>query len=411
MKILLISNNEICYNARLLKAADFFSTKGYEVTVFNPVTGISSAEVYKNSIANKNWKIIENDISKRTVNSYARWLYISIINKFISICWNKFRLKFGFIYYMNKGLLGAKRKIESNFDFILIHLVDNLPFAVELKKKTGARLIYDSQEYFRGQYNKYETPLRDWVHLTEPKYISHVDILLATTTVMLRQLTRDYALKIPAFRVRNVPSGLMLSGVKPKTENNFENDSVKLVWHGMTIYFNNTRGVHILLKAIAACKSNVKLYLQGLINNEQLIIFNDYVKELKLGNKVTLVPPADPYNIVSSLTKYDIGLIGELPQEENQMLTSSNKLFDFINAGLAVIASDMPGLNETIKEYNIGYTYPSGDSVKMAELIDSLCKNKDQLRNFKDRSSEVSQKELFWEHDYEAVWKEMSSKT
>lgn len=409
MRILIISCNEICYNARLLKAADFFSAKGCGVTVFNPVTGIASAEVYHNAIANKNWDIIENDISKRSVPSYFRWLYVSIVNKIISYLWNKFRLRFGFTYYMNKGLFGSPKKLRADFDFILIHLVDSLPLAVELKKKSGARLIYDSQEYFRGQYNKYDTSLRDWVHRAEPENIGNVDILLATTTVMLKQLITDYDLRIPAFRVRNVPSKLMLSGVRTSSETTLNGDVVKLIWHGMTIYFNNTRGVHILLKAVAACKSNVKLYLQGLINDEQLAIFNNYLKDLKLEGKVFVLPPADPYNIVNSLAQYDIGLIGELPQEENQMLTSSNKLFDFINAGLAVIASDMPGLNETIDEYNVGYTYPSGNFVRMAELIDHLVSSREELLGFKRRSLEVSQKELFWENDYELVWNEMNS--
>lgn len=407
MKILLISNNEICYNARLLKAADYFSEKKCEVAIFNPVTGIANENVYRKSIANKNWKVIENDISKRTVISYLRWLYISTINKLISVLWNRFRSKIGFKYYMNKGLWRAERKIKGKYDFILIHLVDNLPFAVDLKKKTGAKIIYDSQEYFVGQYNKYAPALRDWVHYAEPAYINEVDILLATTNVMLQQLQKDYKLSIPVIRVRNLPSMTMLKDVQYSNLRHIKEDALLLVWHGMTIYFNNTRGVHILLKAVANCRNKVVLTLQGLITEEQKNIFDNYVQELNLQNKVRLHPPADPYHIVESLTNYDAGIIGELPQEENQMLTSSNKLFDFINAGLAVIASDMPGLNETIDEYKLGYSYPAGDYNRLAALIDSLAENREQLQQFKNRAREVSQKELFWEKDYELVWNEL----
>jgi glycosyltransferase involved in cell wall biosynthesis len=410
LRILLISSNEICYNTRLLKAADYFSEQGCIVCVFNPITGIATESVYRNAILNKNWILMENDISKRNFSSWLRWLYISIINRSIGFLWNHFRLKIGFKYYMNKGLWGAYKKISGKFDFILIHLVDNLPFAAYLKKRTGARLIYDSQEYFSGQYNKYAKNLKDWVALAESEFISDTDILIATTNVMLQQLKKDYQLSIPALRVRNLPSKKMLQNI-PLGIIKDSNDSILLlVWHGMTIYFNNTRGVHILLRAIANCKTKVHLYLQGLINQEQKKIFDEYIKELDLSGKVSIIPPANPYNIVESLVKYDIGLIAELPQEENQMLTSSNKLFDFINAGLVVISSDLPGLNETIKEYKVGYSYPSGDFLKLAELIDSLGTNRNLLISLKRHSKEVAQKELFWENDYKEIWSCMQAK-
>jgi len=412
MKILILSNNEICYNPRLLKAADFFSDKGCQVTVFNPVTGIASETVYRKVISGKNWEILENDISKRKWASRFRWLFVSILHKCISFQWNVFRSSIGFNYYLNKGLLRASPKLMSPVDFILINLVDNLPFAAGLKKKTGGRLIYDSQEYFKGQYTKYVVPLRDWVNKAEPDFIHEVDILISTTNAMAEQLKKDYQLSIPVIRVRNLPSQLMLKSAGPASLAlpEINKDTLLLVWHGMSIYFNNTRGVHILLKAVARCQRKVHLVLQGLIPAEQKVVFETYLRELHLQGKVSLLPPAEPYQIVASLRGYDVGLIGELAQEENQQLTSSNKLFDFLNAGLAVIASDLPGLNETIKEYKTGYTYPSGDYLKLAELIDSLAFDRRTLADFKKKSKDIAEKELFWEHDYDKVWESMLSK-
>jgi len=404
LKILILAPNEICYNPRLLKAADYFLDKGCEVTVFNPITGIAKPEVYQHAVLGKKWNLIEYDISKRNLFSLTNWIYASVVNKIISFLWKKFGSTIGFKYYLNKGLIGAGKKPAGDFDFMLINLVDNLPFASMLKQKNGAKLIYDSQEYFKGQYAKYSKPLRDWVVRAESLNIGSVDILIATTTVMLNQLISDYQLKGPSLRVRNLPSGRML--VKPPNTNQNKDtaEPVRLIWHGMTIYFNNTRGVHILLKAVALCKSNVHLVLQGLITEEQLKIFESYKSELKLQGKVSILPPADPYSIVHSLSKYDIGLIGELAQEDNQMLTSSNKLFDFLNAGLTVIASEMPGLNETINEYQVGFSYPPGNYSKMAEIIDTLAENKTLLHEMKKRALEISAKELFWEKDYNRLW-------
>ncbi|MBL7893045.1 MAG: hypothetical protein JNL63_10470 [Bacteroidia bacterium] len=408
MRILLISCNEICYNTRLLKAADFFYEKGCEVVVFNPITGLASKEIYANTLKTRKWKVLEYDITKRNLKSLLRWMRVSILNKLIQLLWNNFRIQLGFDYYLSKGLLGITGNIKGNYDYILIHLVDTLPLAVKLKKKTGAKLIYDSQEYFKGQYAKYEKHLKDWVTEAETKNIKHVDILLATTNVMRDRIVNEYKLNIPSFRVRNTPSLSMLNHVAAKENNSDTSKPLLLVWHGMSVYFNNTRGVHILVKAVANCKSNVKLYLQGNINDEQVSVFNGYLNDLKLHDKIFLRPAADPDRIVESLVGYDVGLIGELPEEENQMLTSSNKLFDFINAGLAVIAPDLPGLAETLDEFSIGSKYHTGDYKELALIIDGFALNRDKLNGYKIKSSEIAKQQLYWEFDYKYVWDQMN---
>lgn len=406
MKILIISNHEIFYNARLLKAADYFAGKGAEVYVFNPITGFTTREIYDNLKKGKSWIFKESDISKRDLASKCRWLYVSILNKIIYEGWKKFRWSFQFDKVFNKGLISNSIDKGIKYDYILINLVDNLPYAAKVKKATGAKIIYDSQEHFVGQYKKYPVEQKDWVVKAEKDFINEVDILLATTNVMKSRLVNDYSLQIPSFRVRNIPSKLMLnSNTKPSDKSK----KSYLVWHGMGIYLNNTRGVHILVQAIAKCKTDVVLILQGKINAEQKKILDGYIDELNLEGKIQVLPPADPYNIVESLRSYDIGLIGELPEEDNQLLTSSNKLFDYINAGLAVIASDLPGLNETVKELNIGVTYSPGDIDALANAIDGLVNAPETLAVFKRQSDKVSKEELYWEFDYEPVWKVMSN--
>ena len=57
MKVLILCPSEICYNPRLLKAADYFYTKNAEVTVYNAVIGLADEKVYN---ANKKQPFLEN---------------------------------------------------------------------------------------------------------------------------------------------------------------------------------------------------------------------------------------------------------------------------------------------------------------------------------------------------------------
>jgi glycosyltransferase involved in cell wall biosynthesis len=404
MRILIISNNEISYNPRLLKAADYFSQQGAEVFVFNPIVGIGTEEVYNDAIANKGWHVFENNISKRTFSSKVKWFYVSIIQSLSRKLYKHAGIRFMHDAFLNKGLIGHSIDVNKNYDFILINLVDNLPYAVKLKRKTGAKIIYDSQEYFVGQYQKYDPIQLKWVMEAEKENIHEVDTLIATTHAMKDQLEKDYQLTIPSFRVRNVPSEKML----PRATNKIENeDVVYLVWHGMTIFLENARGVHFLLEAVGRTNANVQLILQGFINEEQKILLDKYITRLSLQGKVILKPAAHPYEIISSLTHYDIGLIGELAEEDNQRLTSSNKLFDYLHAGLAVIAPDLPGLNETVKDNGIGLTYKVADLNSLVHTIESLASNRKLLLAYQQNGFCLASREMIWEKDYFFVWEEM----
>ncbi len=403
MRILIISKNEICYNPRLLKAADYLSEKGCDIEIFNPIVGIATKKIYDESIQGKNWKILENDISKRSFFSKSKWLVVSVLHSALSKLQTKFKGRIAFDAFLNKGLLFNGINSKRKYDWIIINLVDNLPFAAKLKTTTGAKLIYDSQEYFVGQYQKYAKSELDWVITAEKNFIHEADIVISTTAVMGDRLKKDYNLKAPVVRVRNVPSRHML---KHETLINSElpTKDLKLIWHGMGIYFNNTRGVHILVQALSKVKSNVHLTLQGTLNTVQQNILKEYIKQYNLQDKISVRPPADPYKIVESLKGFDIGLIGELPEEDNQKLTSSNKLFDYINAGLAVIASDLPGLRETVSDFNVGQLYTSGNIDELAKAIDLLANNRELLKSYQENSKSVSARELFWENDFVNVW-------
>lgn len=403
MKLLIISNNEICYNPRLLKAADYFFEKDVEVDVFNPITGAADSTIYNEIKLNSQWSILENDISKKTFVSAFKWALVSSIHKGLQYFWNYFKLKIAFKFYLNKGLIFNNINPKTKYDYILINLVDNLPFAIWLAEKNGAKIIYDSQEYFVGQYQKYSKELLDWVKRAERDYLKKVDLVLTTTNVMKERLISDYQLTIPVIRVRNTPSKKMIDNLDNKLPKNVD-EPIKLIWHGMGIYLNNTRGVHILIEALAKCKENVHLYLQGLLNNDQEAILNNYLQQYNLFGRVHVKSPANPFEIVNSLVNYDIGLIGEIPEEDNQILTSSNKLFDYINAGLAVIASNLPGLNETVITNNIGINYEAGNSYDLACQIDKLASSMELLNAYKLRSKKIASTELYWEKDYDTVW-------
>ena len=147
--------------------------------------------------------------------------------------------------------------------------------------------------------------------------------------------------------------------------------------------------MHILLEAVSRCKTPVELFLQGTITDSNRTKLELMLKELSIQDKVHVLSPADPDLILESLSGYDLGVLGELATQDNQRLTSSNKLFEYIYAGLAILSPDLPGLSETIKEYGVGLLYKQGDSRDLAEKIDALNTDRVLLNKYKEASLEA----------------------
>lgn len=404
-RVLLIASNEICYNPRLIKAADFFLAKGCEVTVFNPVLGIADAGLYKSFKSGRAWTIEEFDISKRSLASKFNWLWATAISAISKELWRKLGYKKGFNYIMSKGSIGYSLK-SSRFDVIVVNLVNNLPFAASLKKKDRAFLIYDSQEFFSGQYANASEAEKRWVTEAESRFINRADLILTTTNVMRTQLTGLYDLRNPPLRVRNAPFRRSLH--EQRLSRNGREKPLQLVWHGFQVSYKG-RGINLLIDALAQYHASVRLTLQGRLTSDQTEMIANAAQQLGIRSLVGFREAAHPELIVESIRGYDVGLIAETGLDENQLLTSSNKLFDYMHAGLAVVAPDLPGLSETIKECNNGLLYESGSAFELSKCIERLATDVSLLRTLQENSLKAAA-QITWENDYSAVWRELSER-
>jgi glycosyltransferase involved in cell wall biosynthesis len=285
-----------------------------------------------------------------------------------------------------------------------VNLVDSLPFAISLARKTGAKVVYDSQEYFKGQYSVMAELSYNWVVKAETSFIKNCEIICATTNVLKEKLEGEYSLIDNVYLLRNAP---FLKSIKYNTKHS---EILKIVWHGLTIVPENTRGLHIILKAISYCKTPVHFYIQGNINETHRIQLMNMLQDLRINEKVTILKAAMPDEIVESLVNYDIGVAGELSTEENQLLTSSNKLFEYIAAGLALIVPNLPGIAETIAEFQNGYLFEQGNYIELSKIIDDLNNNRSILELFQLASKNAFRTDLNWENDYSHIYEKLSSK-
>ena len=104
----------------------------------------------------------------------------------------------------------------------------------------------------------------------------------------------------------------------------------------------------------------------------------------------------------------DIGLTLDKDTNINYRYSLPNKLFDYIHAGIPVLASRLPEVSRIVEGYNIGLLTDSHQPETLAALIRQMLLDETALKRWKD-CLKVAARELNWENE-EVVLKSVYQK-
>jgi glycosyltransferase involved in cell wall biosynthesis len=102
--------------------------------------------------------------------------------------------------------------------------------------------------------------------------------------------------------------------------------------------------------------------------------------------------------LLSRIAEHDIGFAGEMKSSRSRDLTVSNKILQYLLAGLAVVASDTAGQQEVAAQANGAVRiYPSGNPRALANQLDELLVSADSLRKAKTSALVAAEQTFCWE--------------
>ena len=130
------------------------------------------------------------------------------------------------------------------------------------------------------------------------------------------------------------------------------------------------RPVFEIIEAMRYVRSDAQLVLQGL--NRLGDALHVRIRELGLAGRVTVVDPVMPSEVVEAASAHDVGIVALRGVNENERRAETSKLYTCAAAGLAVLASDLPGIRSVVERARCGVLVSGLDPRAWAEQIDRL---------------------------------------
>ncbi|RNL51134.1 glycosyltransferase family protein [Pedobacter jejuensis] len=395
-KICFITPSHISSNPRLVKEASLFDNLGYQVhIIFTQNLEFLISHDKKILAGNSNWtfNVLNNDSQK--FSSKLSNLFRTIGSKLASVTSNLFPDLNNIV--VNKNFYWQlKCAISCRADLYIAHNLGALPVAVIASQKNKSKCGFDAEDYHRQEISD-DTESKHYrlVKFIEDKYLSKTNYFTTASPLMADNYISIYQNLKPVV-INNVFASTFIQQVK----NYKEPEALKLFWFSQTIGKN--RGIEDAIHAISFIKKgNISLTLLGNIDSENFNYFTELAKRLGLlPTQLRFIPPIFADDIFQLANQYDIGLALEPGFCLNNNLALSNKIFTYLMAGLAIIASESTAQTMFIKEHpSVGKSYPVGDYKILADLINEFDENRTLLFQTKLHSYQLAKEKYNWEEE------------
>ena len=99
--------------------------------------------------------------------------------------------------------------------------------------------------------------------------------------------------------------------------------------------------------------------------------------------------------------------IGVQPIENtclNHFTTDSNKLFEYVVAGLPVVASGLPEIGKVVRKHDLGLLTVPGDTASLVGALQTLVSDSTLRARFAE-NARIAARQLNWEEQEEALVK------
>ncbi len=295
-------------------------------------------------------------------------------------------------------------------DLTIVHSEAGLWVGQQLLKQ-GHAVGVDFEDWFSQDLlpaAHHQRPVR-WIAELEALLLQHCRYRLTTSQAMAAAMANHYQVTPPTVVYNVFPrSALPLNSSFPQKspektpEKSPEQhpargmgEPVRLHWFSQTI--GPGRGLELLFAALSHLTVGVEVHLRGNCSPQTQTWLAQHIP-LGWADQVHIHPTVANDELPARIAEHDIGLALEQTNPPSRNLTVTNKLFQYLQAGLAVIATDTAGQREVFQQApDIGHVVEAQDAMALAAAIEDLVCHPAQLRAAQSAAKQATETRFCWE--------------
>lgn len=334
-KICIVTDQHLSANPRVWKEALSLSKYGYDVSI---VTKFNS-HIHKK----RDFELLERlpkDIKYIPAYSLIREdvgltkiLLLKGLPKFAIIA-KRFGIETS--YLISNSLRTTFKVARAQSADLYIAHVEGGFFVGKLLAKKGAKVAFDFEDWYSNDYLIDTRPIKLLKSL-ESFAMNNGVYTTAPSKAMASALSKEYnKSKTPTVIYNSFPR-------ETDSTNKDENKKPCLVWFSQTV--GSGRGLEKLIDSLKNVFRPLQIKLIGNCSGQ----YKSQLESLfpySLGHSLEFIPPVKHHELHAILQNCDLGLAIEDDFPENKNTTVSNKILQYLQAGLKVLATSTEGQKE-----------------------------------------------------------------
>ena len=399
--IAIVTTGQPAANPRVMKEYQALKNAGYPVKVFYTYSADWSYKIDKEKF--RSGELSKNDfalIAGNPHNDKIAYFFSRLLYKVCS------KLVRAFPFFFLKEITFVRSSLflwlylkQYKARIYIAHYLGALPAAVKAASIHHASVIFDAEDFHRGEDPYYPGQMCD-VKQLEDRLLPGVDLITTASPL----ISAAYQYLYPGAKIVTINNVFSLHQLQPVREPGQQ--QLKLFWFSQNIGPN--RGLELIVDALNAIEENVSLTLLGNIRNSSYV--EALLKRSSQPNRIYFMKPVAPEQVFKIASEFDIGLAAEIPHCLNRDICLTNKIFTYLLAGNCILASATSAQKGFIDANpQVGFLYEHDHAASLAVIIKELFHNREQLSQCKQQATLLATTLLNWEKESEKLIVEINN--
>jgi glycosyltransferase involved in cell wall biosynthesis len=362
-KICMITQDAPYIDRRILLQAKTLIENGYQVSIVYPFGEINKD--FEN--IGIRYIAVNPKISVKNSLSKIKRLIRKVIPQNLYT-----NLKKIYFYFSDPSFIDFEEELKElaiidDYDIYVAHDLPALPIAVEASKIKSAKLVYDAHEFFTGQI-ALQGKRKKFFESLERKLIYDVDLMFTVNEDIANLFKKSYGLNNIKILYNSIEKRAISQINLHKKLNINENKKIVLYQGG----FLEDRNLEKLVKSAKYLADNIVLVMLGYSFLEEKLK-NIANCDKILNKKIYFLDRVPQKDLLNYTAGADFGVIPYPAVDLNTKYCTPNKMFEFLMAGIPIIANDeLITVSNIFNKYNIGNLISFEDEKIIAKGINQV---------------------------------------